>query len=378
MNREHERNHVAVSNAKMRGGLTVKVKDYSDGRELRPSKISGWKLMTRGWDPTAITPPPESMSAWMRRGVFMISTLELAHAPDGSEEVIPQWHVSMSKRNDGETVASKRPTAEECRQALACIGMVGAEEDNHHPGVARHFWMPVDPARRVSCECKVTEQVIVEPDGYKWSTPKDDTGECHGCEFEKLMTTQNVVAPCPIHKAKTVQAAHGTVSVFAEEDIRRMIVDKQPEGTVEVMPGVYVRPKDPERAADWNPGPTTEEIREDLASIYDASQSELRTAHVSIGEVVDPQCVVEVQHKTCPSCKAIGLYVERRENDHGEYDAQICPSCEWESDTPEPQMASGEVGACEGCGLPIRDLELYMRWGDDVVTHYECPKEPQA
>lgn len=25
---------------------------------------------------------------------------------------------------------------------------------NHEPGNAKHFWCPVDPSRRVDCECK--------------------------------------------------------------------------------------------------------------------------------------------------------------------------------------------------------------------------------
>lgn len=76
----------------------------------------------------------------------------------------------------------------------------------------------------------------------------------------------------------------------------------------------------------------------------------------------------------CPVCKSIGLRVEKRENDHGKYEAHICLACGWESDTPEPAVAHGDRGPCEGCGLPIRDGELYMLWGDDVVTHCECPK----
>lgn len=59
--------------------------------------------------------------------------------------------------------------------------------------------MPVDPARRVDCECKVTEQVVTDPDGYKWSTPTDETA-CHGCDYERLMRSEfGIDKPCPIH-----------------------------------------------------------------------------------------------------------------------------------------------------------------------------------
>ena len=159
MNQQHE---LAMMRAKEEGSLRVGPRHYSDGSERLPGKTSGWRRANR-W-----APPPDmktqSVSAWMRRGVFMISALELAEAPDGTGDVIPQWHVSMSKRNDAHDVASKRPTDEECNQALACLGMTGAEEDNHHPGVARHFWMPLDPKRRVDCECKADESGIVDPD----------------------------------------------------------------------------------------------------------------------------------------------------------------------------------------------------------------------
>jgi hypothetical protein len=70
--------------------------------------------------------------------------------------------------------------------------MEGSEEDNHHPGIARHFWMVVDPARRVDCECKVGETVVKEPDGYKWS---NDPGACRGCDYARTFPGH----PCPLH-----------------------------------------------------------------------------------------------------------------------------------------------------------------------------------
>lgn len=40
------------------------------------------------------------------------------------------------------------------------------------PGRARHFWL--DRGRKVQpeCECKRTEETVVEPDGYRWQRPK--------------------------------------------------------------------------------------------------------------------------------------------------------------------------------------------------------------
>jgi hypothetical protein len=62
---------------------------------------------------------------------------------------------------------------------------------------ARHFWLPCDPAHRVDCQCKTDEKNIVEPDGYTWTTPVDDS-QCRGCEFQGM--TGKI---CPIHGAKT-------------------------------------------------------------------------------------------------------------------------------------------------------------------------------
>lgn len=125
-------------------------------------------------------------SVWeTRRGVRVISALQLADLPDGSGEIGPQWHISISNKG-------KRPKT--TFTTLRAFGMAGAEEDNHHPGIARHFWMPVDPARRVDCECKEVEETIVEPDGYRWQNPKEGDGECRGCEFERMMGKR-----CPIH-----------------------------------------------------------------------------------------------------------------------------------------------------------------------------------
>ena len=71
--------------------------------------------------------------------------------------------------------------------------MVGTEEDNHHPGNARHFWLPLDPTKRVDCECKSDEAVITEPDGYQWTNPHNES-ECRGCASASLYGR-----PCPLH-----------------------------------------------------------------------------------------------------------------------------------------------------------------------------------
>ena len=122
---------------------------------------------------------------WERRGVVVMSTLDQAKLPQ-RDEIGPQWHISIS--NGGRY----RPTQAEVDRALRDFDMVGAEEDNHHPGIARHFWMPVDPAFRVPCECKEDEVEVVDADGYRWS---NDASECRGCEIARAIPWRT----CPLH-----------------------------------------------------------------------------------------------------------------------------------------------------------------------------------
>lgn len=110
-------------------------------------------------------------------GIGVLSTLVDATAPDGSGDTIPQWHLSVSA--DGQ-----RPTADHLRRVIDCFGIDEFELDNHHPGIAQHIWIPVDTRRRVDCECKSDETIIVEDDGYTWTNPT--VGPCRGCEYKQL------------------------------------------------------------------------------------------------------------------------------------------------------------------------------------------------
>lgn len=146
-------------------------------------------LWSRMPTPSKLASSAIAVSIWGRRKTTVISALEMAEYPTGGG-VGPQWHISIAGgRGKGQL---RRVTSDELRVALTAFGMVSAEEDNHHPGNARHFWMPVDPSRRVDCECKTDEKTIVETDGYRWTTPHD--GPCRGCEFE-LLTNK----ACPVH-----------------------------------------------------------------------------------------------------------------------------------------------------------------------------------
>lgn len=130
--------------------------------------------------------------SWARGDLTVVSSLEVCELPDGSGEVGPQWHLSVMFKGH-------RAKDKMTRKALAAFGFVGErfDEDNHSPSDARHFFLCVDPARRVTCACKVTEDLVVDGDGFAWTNPKPETGEkCRGCEWERDMGK-----PCPIHGA---------------------------------------------------------------------------------------------------------------------------------------------------------------------------------
>lgn len=159
-------------------------------RERRPKpEARGWTSRTLPSSPGGVVVDGQRFvrgSAWLRGKVVVISTLDMAQLPDGAG-VGPQWHISVSRGRLG------RAKPEEVAKARRAFGMLDAEEDNHHPGVARHFWLPVDPAHRVACECKADETQVREADGYTWSQAAD---HCRGCEL-----AARTGRPCSLHPA---------------------------------------------------------------------------------------------------------------------------------------------------------------------------------
>lgn len=132
-----------------------------------------------------------SGSTWRSHdGLFVMSACENSVLPGTHpEEYGPQWHISVSR-------APARSTTDDVRRVVEGFAMPAFDEDNHHPGIARHLWCPVDERYRTACECKLTEQLIVEPDGYEWTN--DTTAPCRGCEFERLTGH-----PCTLHSIVT-------------------------------------------------------------------------------------------------------------------------------------------------------------------------------
>lgn len=170
--------------------------DRSSGT-LRP-------LTNEHWTPRPMPDPsgPWATRAWLHRRapLVVVTSVGMANAPDGSGDVIAQWHLSIAGRVVGpdNRPFPVRASAVELAHMVATFGLDDYEIDNHHPGAAQHLWIPKDPTRRVDCECKSDELIIVEPDGYTWTTPTD--GPCRGCQFERTPMGR----PCPIHTTGTV------------------------------------------------------------------------------------------------------------------------------------------------------------------------------
>lgn len=121
---------------------------------------------TRGWEFVGKVPTgPDSIADGWRSGTLIaLSGYELSEKklPSGVELLLPHFHVSVS---DG----GRRASDDAVRSVLADFDMEGADEDNHLSGNARHFWIVADGRKRETpCECKATEETIVEPDGYQW------------------------------------------------------------------------------------------------------------------------------------------------------------------------------------------------------------------
>lgn len=119
-----------------------------------------------GWTKIA---PWSNGAGWQKGRLCVISTVAVMELPAGGGTG-PTWLVSVSIQRD---TGNRRAKDHEVRRALAAFGMREAEEDNHEPGIARKFFMPFDRAQRGICECKTDESVIVEADGYTYSTRRE-------------------------------------------------------------------------------------------------------------------------------------------------------------------------------------------------------------
>lgn len=134
--------------------------------------------------------PMRDLSAWRSAdGINVLSQLVDAVLPGTEAEIGPTWVVSVSVGNPPDL---HRPTDEHMQRVVDAFVMPAYDEDNHFPGVTRTLFCPVAEQYRHECECKLTETVVTDPDGYRWTTPTD--GPCSGCAYEQAFGR-----PCPLH-----------------------------------------------------------------------------------------------------------------------------------------------------------------------------------
>lgn len=150
-----------------------------------PRKGSHW--ISLGFDQRS------GADVYQRSKLVVLSALQPMQLPQQPEGTFGlTHHVSVSM------VGGAFVPDSELMRVRRDFGMLEAEEDNHHPGRARHLMMPDDPRYRVSCECKSDEETIVMPSGYAWANPRDtELEQCRGCEYEVLLGN-----PCPVHSSQ--------------------------------------------------------------------------------------------------------------------------------------------------------------------------------
>jgi hypothetical protein len=141
-------------------------------------------------------------SRWTsHRGLVVISSRVDAELPGTDHLEGPQWQLSVSSARS-RADRTMRPTDVDMLYVVDAFTLPAFDEDNHHPGIARHLWCPIDERYRSACECKVNERLVVEPDGYQWTT--DDSKRCRGCDYAELSQQR---FPCTLHGRQTIARA---------------------------------------------------------------------------------------------------------------------------------------------------------------------------
>ena len=99
--------------------------------------------------------------AWQHRsGICAISStiwVNDEHEP----ELHWEWLVSFS------VMGQSRVSDKRLKWVLKAWGMEEFEEDNHELGIARKFWLAIEPRFRKPCPCK--DEIILTDGEYRWS-----------------------------------------------------------------------------------------------------------------------------------------------------------------------------------------------------------------
>lgn len=135
---------------------------------IKPKRPTGegWRRAVWWQQPTHAFPVAGyPIEAWEHpNGLFVLSAVEVTEVEPGSEELGPEYHISVSRMG-------QRCSSAEALWAMAQFDLVDATEDNHVPsGCVRNFWRPVaDRLSGYTCPCQDHEPAIHEDKGdYVW------------------------------------------------------------------------------------------------------------------------------------------------------------------------------------------------------------------
>lgn len=112
-----------------------------------------------GWSVIEIN---ENWTAWQNGNVCALSSVIQV-----IDEHLPlHWEWLISFSNMGKKVLSN----DELKQPLKHFGAEEFEEDNHEKGIARKFFMAVEPRFRKPCPCK--DEILITEGEYQYSIKK--------------------------------------------------------------------------------------------------------------------------------------------------------------------------------------------------------------
>jgi len=124
---------------------------------MSPPNGATRKIGALGWNVIGILP---EFTMWQKGEYRALSSL--ANIDDGHQPPHYEWIVSFSKQS------REVLTDAEIAKCLADFDALDFEEDNHEPGIARKFFLPVEHQYRKPCPCK--DERIVSLGDYKYST----------------------------------------------------------------------------------------------------------------------------------------------------------------------------------------------------------------
>lgn len=133
-----------------------------DRHEPKRPKTGNWNLFG------PVTGGPNAVMYIHISGAQVISDIVEIPPPEGKGL---EYHISVAHMTPSGAV---RPDQLQIDAMLRDFDMPAEGEDNHMPGVARHFWQPVHRPDEAQCHCFDNEKPHDEGGGFIWRDLPDD------------------------------------------------------------------------------------------------------------------------------------------------------------------------------------------------------------